>query len=67
MIKPALFLIAAVAVAALAITFNSWSPGLREFLLWLLLDPRFAAGMAFGVIISFAMVYLITPEVSDEA
>lgn len=69
MTKFALFLIAAAAVAvgALAITFNSWSPGLREFLLWLLLDPRFAAGMAFGTVVSFVLVYLITSEVSDEA
>ena len=67
MTKFALFLIAAVVVAVGAITFNSWSPGLREFLLWLLLDPRFAAGMAFGTVVSFALVCLITSEVSDEA
>lgn len=70
MTKLTLFLIAAAAaaaVAALAITFNSWSPGLREFLLWLLLDPRFTVGMAFGIVVSFVLVYLVTSEVSDEA
>lgn len=67
MTKLAFFLIAAAAVAALAITFNSWSPGLREFLLWMLLDPRFVAGMAFGTVVSFVLMYLITSGVSDEA
>ena len=67
MTKLALFLIAAVVVAVGAITFNSWSPGLREFLLWLLLDPRFTVGMAFGIVVSFVLVYLITSGVSDEA
>ena len=67
MTKLALFLIAAVVVAVGAITFNSWSPDLRELLLWLLLDPRFTVGTAFGIVVSFALVYLITSEMSDEA
>lgn len=66
MTKLAFFLIASVAVGALAITLNSWSPGLREFLLWLLLDPRFTVGMAFGIVVSFVLVHLITSEVPDE-
>lgn len=67
MTKLALFLIASALTAAAAITFNSWSPDLRELILWLLLDPRFIVGMAFGIVVSFVLVCLITSEVSDEA
>lgn len=67
MTKLALFLIASAMTAAAAITFNSWSPDLREWVLWVVLDTRFLIGMVAGIIVSFALVYLITSEVSDEA